>query len=937
MGSYHTKEDDVAKISTSIYITNFPESLSAKELFHACKQYGNVSSLRKDLRMVAIGNEGFAGIKIKYMGELWVMMEFNSKETLHKFRESVSIASWFSQIKEATIDFEAEDVDDQEENCYHSKRICIYMKFGRSVVDEFKIIHQGKIYWIRANETPGWVPDFTDDSDDDDQDEINTNEDCTDNHNLGGVSNDNLNDGAGNDSDVEGVPDTLFEEEGMAKKQVEGAKLDINGDNSEDPFNLYLLLNKNRATNGSENKSGSIKYPPGFTHTNTGKDENSTYVVEEKNCYRDEVNNGNMEEINDAASGSRMHNSAKEVRNDSSSSGHFKKSEIPRIGGSILGLLEEVVKVGQVMGYNMERCLVEVTLGGSHFTWCHKSAKKMSKLDRFLVSENLLSSCQHLNAITLERYLSDHHPILLRENHYDYGPTPFCFFHHWIEMKGFCKLVEDTWKDSPSEGFNAMKILMAQYKKDLEAVDLIIDSEQGVEEDIRNRSNIIHKIQDCDKIDSLETVQKAKVKWVVEGDENSKFFHGMLNKKRSILNFQGVLVDGVWVDSPNSVKKEFFDHFSNRFCKPGERRATIHMEFPNQLHSDQCRDLEIEVTNEEIKRAVWECGTDKAQGPDGFTFGFFRHFWYLVEQDVYEAVRYFFIHKDIPKGCNSSFIALIPKIPDANLVKDFRPITLIGSIYKIIAKILTNRLVGVLGGIVNEVQSAFVTDRQILDGLFILNEVSQWCKTKKKQALIFKTWNDIVDRVRRRLSKWKMKTLSVGGRLTLVKSVLGSIPIFHMSIFKVPSGILRTLESIRSRFFNGHEISSKKAIHGADDSICADLRGGNKSCWMSIVNEIKILSKKGINLMNYLCISVGNGESTLLWDDVWREGGKLKDRFPRVYALESGKSISVGTKFAQPSFHHSFRCPPRGGVKQMQYDEFVNLMQQVILAPISDR
>ncbi|GJS67055.1 putative RNA-directed DNA polymerase, eukaryota, reverse transcriptase zinc-binding domain protein [Tanacetum coccineum] len=218
--------------------------------------------------------------------------------------------------------------------------------------------------------------------------------------------------------------------------------------------------------------------------------------------------------------------------------------------------------------------------------------------------------------------------------------------------------------------------IKAQYKKDLEAVDLIIDSGQGVEEDIRNRSDIIHKIQHCDKIDSLEMVQKAKVKWAVEGDENTKFFHGMLNKKRSILNIRGVLVDGVWVDSPNSLKKEFFDHFSNRFCKPDERRATIHMEFPNQLHSDQCRDLEIEVTNDEIKRAVWECGTDKAPGPDGFTFGFFRHFWYLVEHDVYEAV--------------------------------------------------------------SEVQSALVADRQILDGPFILNEVSQWCTMKKKQALIFK-------------------------------------------------------------------------------------------------------------------------------------------------------------------------------------------------------
>ncbi|GKD15748.1 RNA-directed DNA polymerase, eukaryota [Tanacetum coccineum] len=69
--------------------------------------------------------------------------------------------------------------------------------------------------------------------------------------------------------------------------------------------------------------------------------------------------------------------------------------------------------------------LVEVSLGGSSFTWCHKSATKMSKLDRFLVSESLLSTWPNITAVTLERYLSDHRPILLRESHFDYGPTLF--------------------------------------------------------------------------------------------------------------------------------------------------------------------------------------------------------------------------------------------------------------------------------------------------------------------------------------------------------------------------------------------------------------------------------------------------------------------------------------------------------------------------------
>ncbi|GKD84196.1 hypothetical protein Tco_1351035, partial [Tanacetum coccineum] len=101
---------------------------------------------------------------------------------------------------------------------------------------------------------------------------------------------------------------------------------------------------------------------------------------------------------------------------------------------------------------------------------------------------------------------------------------------------------------------------------------------------------------------------------------------------------------------------------------------------PKTISEDQSQDLEREVSKQEIKMAVWGCGTNKSP----------RHFWPVIEHDVYMAVNHFFIHGEIPPGCNSSFIALIPKVPDANLVKDFRPISLIGSIYKIIAKILSN-------------------------------------------------------------------------------------------------------------------------------------------------------------------------------------------------------------------------------------------------------
>nr|GEU73959.1 RNA-directed DNA polymerase, eukaryota, reverse transcriptase zinc-binding domain protein [Tanacetum cinerariifolium] len=151
--------------------------------------------------------------------------------------------------------------------------------------------------------------------------------------------------------------------------------------------------------------------------------------------------------------------------------------------------------------------LVEVSLGGCSFTWCHKTAAKMSKLDRFLVSESFFNSCPNINAITLEMYLSGHRPILLRDAHVDYGPTPLRFFYYWLEMEGFAKMVEDGWRDSPC---NSNRDAKAQLKLELEVVDSCIDNGNGTVEDIKRRVEIVNKLQDIDKLHALETVQKAK-------------------------------------------------------------------------------------------------------------------------------------------------------------------------------------------------------------------------------------------------------------------------------------------------------------------------------------------------------------------------------------------------------------------------------------------
>ncbi|GJR29965.1 hypothetical protein Tco_1106197 [Tanacetum coccineum] len=200
------------------------------------------------------------------------------------------------------------------------------------IKEEFKVIHRGKAYWIRANETPGWVPEFTDDLDEeDDQDDIKSNDDISDIHKM----------------------DNTGENKGDFK--------DKNVDMSEDPFNIYSLLNKNKCTNGNVNNSGSsLKYPPGFT-LNVGIDEKDVSVVDGTTRNDGTTRVKNKEEYIDAFSDCRDKCNSNENGAESKISGHFKKSEMRRTGGSIIGLLDEVVEVGQTMGYRMEGFISNMT------------------------------------------------------------------------------------------------------------------------------------------------------------------------------------------------------------------------------------------------------------------------------------------------------------------------------------------------------------------------------------------------------------------------------------------------------------------------------------------------------------------------------------------------------------------------------------------------
>nr|GEW48163.1 RNA-directed DNA polymerase, eukaryota [Tanacetum cinerariifolium] len=1094
MGDRRSKEDDVRRISTSIFVTNFPEEFKAHDLWRICTQYGTVidafipnrrsksanSNVEKSnvvgctqkemgvhghsnsfvqavkrghlpttvaadqkpalvlddsctshmyfsLSVVAklkefallpnlkstLAEEGFDDIIIHYMGGFWVLVQLVSNIQKDKFWVHVGVGSWFSKLQPAYGNFKIDervvwiDIKGVPVCAWsHNTFARIASKWGVLLHDEDEeasFFHRKRQWWtLDFDKCDEPFSDFDNDS-------------------LG-VNSEEIKSKANSevDSDVEEIPETIFEQ----------------GD--QDGFKSK----KKPCPNVSQQTVGEPKYPLGFTPKDVSE--------VSSNIEHEEVNvpKVNHEEENVLKPMKKDHKPiSNEDIEDSMGSGHFKSAGIPKTGGSILQLMEDLIndsnmfhkehstvfdyfiaimgtwvqsdknmliilvyapqELGEkkmlwqylnhlidrwkgeviVMGdfnevrnqeeifgsiFNVQGAaafnsfissggLVEVPFGGYSFTWCHKSASKMSKLDHFLISEGLMRYCPNISAITLDRHLSDHKPIVLREINFDYGPTPFLLYHYWLlnKLRQLKKEVHSWVKDNKEKNKNEKQNL----KTMLADIDLSLDKGVLSSDILEKRINIMHKLTYLEKKVSFELAQKANIKWSIDGDENSKYFHGIINKHKSNLAIRGILVDGVWIEDPSSVKNEFLNHFKDRFQTPYSSRLILDMEFPNKLSLDQRDGLERPFTKEEIKGTVWDCGLNKSLGPDGFTFGFFRRYWSLIESDVVDAANYFYDHGfyhtrakknqtmifkvDFEKAFDSvrwdflddvlkkfrfgdrwchwiqSFLSLsrgsilvngsptsefqfhkglkqgdplspflfhimeslhlsFQKVVNAGLFKGVvldnslqishlfyaDDVVFVGKWYdsniNMIVHVLEcffrasclriNMHKSMIMGVA--VENTKVTLAAANIGCMILKAPFNYLGVKvggRMSRISF--WDESTNKLLSRLSKWKMKTLSIGGRLTLLKSVLGSLPIYYMSMFKVP-----------------------------------------------------------------------------LQDVI-----PFKSLYPRLFALESDKKVTVATKMANSDFCSSLWHMPRSGVEHQQLMGLRSKVEGLILPNIRDR
>ncbi|KAL7597818.1 hypothetical protein Lser_V15G24868 [Lactuca serriola] len=217
-------------------------------------------------------------------------------------------------------------------------------------------------------------------------------------------------------------------------------------------------------------------------------------------------------------------------------------------------------------------------MGGLKYAYFCCSGPKLSKLDRFLACANFIKHHPSLAATALPRELFDHSPITLISSVVDFGPSPFKFFNSWLLVEGINEVVTTAWSEFKGYGTADMQLMarlrhvkyvvrnlrnmkfkeenkeLIDLKEEKARMELVAESRPLSDDELKALCNGAQRILELEKLKSLDLRQKARIRWTIDGDENSKFFHGVINSKNKRNRIQGLSINGRWTTDVNRNK-----------------------------------------------------------------------------------------------------------------------------------------------------------------------------------------------------------------------------------------------------------------------------------------------------------------------------------------------------------------------------------------------
>ncbi|GAU30590.1 hypothetical protein TSUD_392810 [Trifolium subterraneum] len=396
--------------------------------------------------------------------------------------------------------------------------------------------------------------------------------------------------------------------------------------------------------------------------------------------------------------------------------------------------------------------LTDIHLEGYPFTWIKSRGSDHvieERLDRALASSEWLDIFPNAKLINLLSSHSDHSPILLQcsptiKQQYKYE---FKFENSWLKEEDIGEVVNEGWDSGEGNEITqrlshcAEKLQRWGRRKRKRFKEEIMELEAEMERlRIRNDAPSIAKFIEVQQQHAKSLVQeeafwrqRAKMHWLKDGDLNTKFFHRSATVRAKVKKIAKLRNDDdEVVTGQQSIQEVVRKYFQILFQPNGGTHEPVLSLISPRVSAEDNATLVAPITKEEIRITLFQMHPDKSPGPDGFNPAFFQKFWHLCGDEVFAATKEWLERGYFPSSLNETNICLIPKCDSPSSMKDYRPISLCNVLYKMVSKLLANRLKKFLDKYISEEQSAFIEGRSIIDNALIAIEIIHTLKRRTR-------------------------------------------------------------------------------------------------------------------------------------------------------------------------------------------------------------